>query len=360
MAKKPASLTSDLLARKGEARPSDLKPVNDEGPQGADVSVLPGRQPHLEGIGVRGQVSTTLPPEEPEESGGPEEMTSEDDGARPSPPEPEIIYTPEDDDTGSRTKLIAGAFIGVALLGGVLIALMFNGGDRGTAPVLRQETDGASGSQTVSQATTKADEPAVTAETSPAAPGPMAETAAAPAENPADIEVAPLRSTAPEETTPDEATPVVPDTKATNNPAADPALDPALATATPETPAAPEPAATTETSAPALEPATPKATDTKAEAEATPAAPVAATNGNWVVQLLASRSEADAKAAWQTLSAKHASILGGHGLDIQKADLVEKGTFFRVRAAGFETKADAAKACGALKGAGQDCLVRQR
>lgn len=349
MAKKPASLSGDLLARKGEARPSDLKPVNDEGPQGADISVLPGRQPHLEGIGVRGQVSSTLSSEEPEESGGSEEMANEDDGARPSPPEPEIIYTPEDNENGSRTKLIAGAFIGVALLGGVLLALMFNGGDRGTAPVLPQETDTASGSQQAApKAATEADEPAVAVETVPS----VADTApemptTASAESPADIEVAPLRSSAPEET----AGAAGPDAEATS----DTALDPALATPTPETAAAPEPTAMAETSAPALEPATPKAADTAAEA-----APVAATAGNWVVQLLASRSEADAKAAWKALSAKHASILGGHGLDIQKADLGDKGTFFRVRAAGFETKTDAAKACGALKGAGQDCLVRQR
>lgn len=354
MAKKPASLSGDLLARKGEARPSDLKPVNDEGPQGADISILPGRQPHLEGIGVRGQVSSTLSSEEPEESGGSEEMANEDDGARPSPPEPEIIYTPEDNETGSRTKLIAGAFIGVALLGGVLLALMFNGGDRGTAPVLPQETDGASGSrQIASEAATKADEPEVAVETAPAATNTAPETpAAASAESPADIEVAPLRSSAPEETTPEEMVEATgPDAEATS----DTALDPALAAPTPETAAAPEPTAMAETSAPALEPATPKATDTEAEA-----VPVAAMAGNWVVQLLASRSEADAKAAWKTLSAKHASILGGHGLDIQKADLGDKGTFFRVRAAGFETKTDAAKACGALKGAGQDCLVRQR
>ena len=329
MAKKPASLTGELLARKGEARPSDLKPVNDEGPQGADISILPGRQPHLEGIGVGGQVSSTLSPEEPEESGSSDEMTNEDDGARPSPPEPEIIYTPEDKETGSRTKLIAGAFIGVALLGGVLLALMFNGSDRGTAPVLPQETDTASGSQqsaseTAPKAATEANEPAVAVETVPSVADATPETPAAPAaESPADIEVAPLRSSAPEETT------------------SSTALDPALAAAAPETPAAPKPAA-------------------KAETPAKAAQAALATGGNWVVQLLASRSEADAKTAWKTISGKHATILGGHGLDIQKADLGDKGTFYRVRAAGFETKAEAAKACGALKGAGQDCLVRQR
>ena len=342
MAKKPASLTSDLLARKGEARPSDLKPVNDEGPQGADISILPGRQPHLEGIGVKGQVSSTLPPETAEESGVSEDMTSEDGDARPSPPEPEIIYTPEDDNSGSRTKLIAGAFVGVALVGGVLLALMFNGNDRGVAPVLPQETSNAPATQAA---------PAVAVEAAPKTGAP--EAAAAPSENPAntasEADIAPLRTTQPEETV-----------KATA-PVATETSDPALAAATPEKPAAPERAIKAETPTPELEPAKPApAKQAEAPAKTAQAAPALATGGNWVVQLLASRSETDAKAAWKAISAKHASILGGHGLDIQKADLGDKGTFFRVRAAGFETKAEAAKACGALKGAGQDCLIRQR
>ena len=341
MAKKPASLTGELLARKGEARPSDLKPVNDEGPQGADISILPGRQPHLEGIGVKGQFSTTLPEEKPKEAGDSEEMASEDETVRPSPPEPEIIYTPEESDNGGRTRLIAGAFVGVALVGGVLLALMFNGNDRGVAPVLPQETESAPA--------TAAETPDVTAE-APAQPG---------ADAPAETDVAPLRSAEPAETI------------ETATPAAGETSDPALAAATPDTPAAQEQPAKTATQTPDLEPAAPKAaetstqaaapaTKTEAPAKAAQAAPAVATGGKWVVQLLASRSEADAKAAWKTLSAKHASILGGHGLDIQKADLGEKGTFFRVRAAGFDSKTAATKACNALKGAGQDCLVRQR
>ena len=262
MAKKPASLTSDLLARKGEAKPSDLKPVNDQGPQGADISILPGRQPNLDGIGVKGHVSTTLPSEKPEESGVSEDMTNEDDGARPSPPEPEIIYTPEDDDTGSRTKLVAGAFVGVALVGGVLLALMLNGNDRGVAPVLPQETDNAPATETAST-------PPVTVETAPAETAAAApETPAeAPAAAPAEPDVAPLRTAVPEETI-----------KAAT-PAAGETSDPALAAATPKAPAAPEPAVKAETPTPDLEPAAPKAVEAKLEApaKAAQAAPALAT-----------------------------------------------------------------------------------
>ena len=338
MAKKPASLTGDLLARKGEARPSDLKPVNDQGPQGADISILPGRQPHLEGVGVKGRVSTTLPPKMPEGSGVAEEMTHEEEGERPSPPEPEIIYTPEDNEDGSRTKLIAGAFVGVALVGGVLLALMLNDGDRGIAPVSQQAAQEANGAAPIETEAPAVAVESAPAETTPTMPQPQAE-----------AETAPLRTAAPEETVEPQAT-VTQETS-----------DPALAAAAPEMKAAEE-AIEAKTPTPELEPAMPQTVAAEAEEPApmAQAKPALATGGNWVVQLLASRSEADAEAAWEAISGKHAAILGGHGVDIQKADLGDKGTFYRVRAAGFETKAEAAKACSALKSAGQDCLIRQR
>ncbi|HAC60442.1 MAG TPA: SPOR domain-containing protein, partial [Rhodobiaceae bacterium] len=89
-------------------------------------------------------------------------------------------------------------------------------------------------------------------------------------------------------------------------------------------------------------------------------AAAAASGGAYVVQIMALREEAGAKAAWAALQEKHPSILGGHALDIEKADLGDKGVFYRVRAAGFETKAAAQSACSSLKSAGQDCLVKAR
>ena len=79
-----------------------------------------------------------------------------------------------------------------------------------------------------------------------------------------------------------------------------------------------------------------------------------------MVQLLALRDEAAAKAAWKKIAAKHKSILGSHALDIEKADLGSKGVWYRVRAAGFSNKAAASHACNGLNAAGQDCLVKKR
>ena len=104
MSKKPASLTSDLLARKGEAGPSSVDPDS-------RVTLTPGRQPSLSGIGadegpspaLYGSAATERP-----------DMYGSDEEERPSPPEPEIIYTPEEERSGGRGRLIAGAFVGVA------------------------------------------------------------------------------------------------------------------------------------------------------------------------------------------------------------------------------------------------------
>ena len=79
-----------------------------------------------------------------------------------------------------------------------------------------------------------------------------------------------------------------------------------------------------------------------------------------ICQIMALRAEETARSAWEALQAKHGTILGGHALDIERADLGAKGIFYRVRAAGFDTKAAAQSACANLKAAGQDCIVKAR
>jgi len=310
MAKKPASLTSDLLARKGEAGPSSVDPVS-------RVTIAPGRQPNLSGIGTGEGPSqglyTSLVTERPE-------MYGTDEEERPRPPEPEIIYTPEEEDGGGRARLVAGAFVGLALLGGVIVALSLNDGGSGVAPVAPEIT-------------------ALPDETpAPAAPAQVAQApeSTAPPE-PADADADANVPGAAEET---------PELRASAEPAEPaPAEAPAASESAPTsiTPPAPQP----EAAAPAAaEPAAP--------------APAAASGGAYVVQIMALREEGAAKTAWATLQKKHPAILGGHALDIEKADLGDKGTYYRVRAAGFETKADAQSACSSLKSAGQDCLVKAR
>lgn len=77
----------------------------------------------------------------------------------------------------------------------------------------------------------------------------------------------------------------------------------------------------------------------------------------YYVQLLSVQSEEDAVAAWPKIQTKHAGILGDASLSVQKADLGAKGIYYRVRAAGFDSKETATQACDQLKQAGQGCLV---
>ncbi|PKP76574.1 MAG: hypothetical protein CVT81_13995 [Alphaproteobacteria bacterium HGW-Alphaproteobacteria-3] len=316
MAKKPASLTSDLLARKGDAGPSSVDPVS-------RVTIAPGRQPNLSGIGAGEDPSqrlyASLATERPE-------MYGTDEEERPRPPEPEIIYTPEEEDGGGRARLVAGAFVGLALLGGVIVALSLNDGGSGVAPVA----------------------PDVTAipDEAPAAPAP-AQVAQAPA--------APETQANPEAAVPG-AEEEAPELRTSAEPAAPaPAEAPAASESAPTsiTP----PALQSEAEAPAAAEPVPEKV---AAAEPAAPAPAVASGGAYVVQIMALREEGAAKSAWAALQKKHPAILGGHALDIEKADLGDKGTYYRVRAAGFETKADAQSACSSLKSAGQDCLVKAR
>lgn len=344
MAKKPASLTSDLLARKGEAGPSSVDPVS-------RVTIAPGRQPNLSGIGVNEGPSRGLYDSPATER--PETMHGTDEEERPRPPEPEIIYTPEEEDSGGRTRPIAGAFVGLALLGGVIVALSLNDGGSGVAPVSPDVT----ALPDEAPAETAPQQQAAVAPTNESASNPEA---AVPGEA-AAAETAELRTSAvPAESAATEAAPEAsPGTLPETLPAASAeAAPPEMQEATPEgAPASiTPPAAQTAAQEPAAAAPAPEKT---AAAEPAKAA-AAASGGAYVVQIMALREEAGAKAAWAALQEKHPSILGGHALDIEKADLGDKGVFYRVRAAGFETKAAAQSACSSLKSAGQDCLVKAR
>ncbi len=321
MAKKPASLTSDLLARKGEAGPSTVEPAS-------RVTLTPGRQPDLSGISATEGPSPGLYASPA--TGRPEEMHGMDEEERPRPPEPEIIYTPEDEESGGRTRLIVGAFIGLALLGGVVVALSLNQGDSGVAPVAPEIAS------------------APDSQTAPATPAPARE------ETPVEREVA-------------EAAPTTPAPEAIIPETASPAAEPAPSAPAAEAPVEVAPVAEAPAAElPSIEVAPAQITPPAAAQKAPPAPPATATaaapasGGAYVVQLMALREEAGAKNAWAALQKKHPSVLGGQALDIERADLGDKGVFYRVRAAGYETKAAAQSACTSLKSAGQDCLVKTR
>jgi len=84
-------------------------------------------------------------------------------------------------------------------------------------------------------------------------------------------------------------------------------------------------------------------------------APAAATSGV-LVQISSQRTEDAARATYKDLQARYPQILGRYDVNIQKADLGDRGTFYRVRVGPFP-QADAQHLCDDLRSAGGDCVL---
>jgi cell division septation protein DedD len=88
-----------------------------------------------------------------------------------------------------------------------------------------------------------------------------------------------------------------------------------------------------------------------------PAAAKAAPGGSALLQIGAYKSQADADAAWRTYKSRHAALLAGYGPDVQRADLGEKGIWYRLRIAGFANRDVASALCDRLKADGASCFL---
>jgi SPOR domain len=107
--------------------------------------------------------------------------------------------------------------------------------------------------------------------------------------------------------------------------------------------------------APAAEPRTPVA-----NAAPIQTAPGAAASGSgYLVQVSSQRSEADAQATYRTLQGKYPDVLGSHQPLIRRADLGEKGVYYRAMVGPFGTPEEASQFCGSLKTAGGQCVVQR-
>ena len=78
--------------------------------------------------------------------------------------------------------------------------------------------------------------------------------------------------------------------------------------------------------------------------------------GGYVIQIASLPSEADAQASYKKLSAKFSGIIGGRGVDIKRAEIKNKGTYYRVRIPAG-SKEEATALCARYKAAGGSCLV---
>ena len=88
-------------------------------------------------------------------------------------------------------------------------------------------------------------------------------------------------------------------------------------------------------------------------------APQAAPSGGYLVQVSSQRNEADAQASYKALQGKFPAVLGSHSPLIKRADLGDKGVYYRAMVGPFGSPDEASQFCGSLKSAGGQCVVQR-
>ena len=88
-------------------------------------------------------------------------------------------------------------------------------------------------------------------------------------------------------------------------------------------------------------------------------APAAApSSGGFVVQVSSQKTEADAQASYKALQGKFPTVLGSRPPLIKRADLGEKGVFYRAMVGPFGSRDEAIQVCTNLKAAGGQCVIQ--
>jgi hypothetical protein len=108
---------------------------------------------------------------------------------------------------------------------------------------------------------------------------------------------------------------------------------------------------------------TPPAEETRTRVAATnpvQAAPSGgAASGGYLVQVSSQRNEADAQASYRALQSKFPTVLGSRSPVIKRADLGDKGVYYRAMVGPFGSSDEASQFCGSLKTAGGQCVVQR-
>jgi hypothetical protein len=85
----------------------------------------------------------------------------------------------------------------------------------------------------------------------------------------------------------------------------------------------------------------------------------AAPTGGYVVQLSSQRSEEEAMASFKALQTKYAAVFGDRPPLIRRADLGDKGVYYRAQVGPFTSADQANQFCSNLKIAGGQCIVQK-
>ncbi len=82
-------------------------------------------------------------------------------------------------------------------------------------------------------------------------------------------------------------------------------------------------------------------------------------SGGYLVQVSSQKNEADAQASYRALQSKFPAVLGSREPVIKRADLGEKGIYYRAMVGPFGSPDEASQFCGSLKSAGGQCVVQR-
>jgi len=113
-------------------------------------------------------------------------------------------------------------------------------------------------------------------------------------------------------------------------------------------------------------PATPRAGPEAVIVDPPPAPPASAAaprfvaNGPFVAQLAALQSEAGVEPAWRRLASRAPDLFAQARMDVERADLGNRGVYHRVRAGYFANREEASRFCERIRRMGQDCIVVAR
>jgi len=90
------------------------------------------------------------------------------------------------------------------------------------------------------------------------------------------------------------------------------------------------------------------------------AAPTFVGNGPYVAQIAALQSESGIEAAWRRYATRAPELFARAHMDVERADLGQRGIYYRVRAGYFADRANATRFCERIRQMGQDCVVTAR
>ena len=78
-----------------------------------------------------------------------------------------------------------------------------------------------------------------------------------------------------------------------------------------------------------------------------------------MVQVASQRSESDAQASFKSLQQKYPGVLGNYQVMVRRADLGDRGIYYRAQVGPFQTAEQANEMCSSLKNAGGQCIVQR-